>query len=84
MFNEHKIQTFEVVVVGILLLLLFNVVVPISAHPYYFWTSGLSKYTYMSIWLKQTYCELEEMSIINVGDPLTCACPLTLTSYTRT
>ena len=38
--NKHGTQTFEVVVV---MLLLFDVLVP-----YNFWTSGLSKYTYMS------------------------------------
>ena len=30
------------------LLLLFGVIVPTSAHTYYFWTNGLSKYTFVS------------------------------------
>ena len=48
MVGTHGIQTFElVVVVLLLLLLLFVVLVSTSAHPYYFGTSGLSKYTSM-------------------------------------
>ena len=43
---KHEIQTFKVVVVVLLFLLLsFDVFVPTSARPYYFWTSGLPKYT---------------------------------------
>ena len=48
--GEHGIQTFKVLVVVLLLLLLsFDVFVPTSAYPSVFWTSGLSKYTQMSV-----------------------------------
>ena len=44
--GEHVIQTIEVVVVGLLILLLsFDVFSPQVNIPYCFWTSGLSKYT---------------------------------------
>ena len=33
---------------AVALLLLFGVIVPTSAHTYYFWTNGLSKYTFVS------------------------------------
>jgi hypothetical protein len=48
--GEHEIQTFKVVTsVLLLLLLLLNTFVPNNAHPLFFWTSGLSKCTYISI-----------------------------------
>ena len=49
--GEHGIQTFEVVVVALLLLRVsFDVFLSPQVHiPYYVWTSGLSKYTKMSI-----------------------------------
>jgi hypothetical protein len=48
--GEHEIQTFKVVTsVLLLLLLLFDTFVPNNAHPLFFWTSGLSKCTYISI-----------------------------------
>ena len=44
--GKHGIQTFGVVLVVLLiLLLLVDVFVPISAQPYLFWTIGWSKYT---------------------------------------
>ena len=50
MVGEYRIQTFKIVVVVLLLLLLsFDVFVPTSAHPYYFWTSSLSKYIEVSV-----------------------------------
>ena len=46
--SKHGIQTFEVVVVVLLLLFLYVMFLPPIVHnPYYFWTSGLSKYTQM-------------------------------------
>ena len=46
MVGEHGLQTFEVVVVDLFLLLLaFDVLSPQVHIPDYFWTSGLSKYT---------------------------------------
>ena len=50
--NKHEIQTFEVAIVMLLLLLLsFDVFVPTNTHflIFFIWTSGLSKYTSMSI-----------------------------------
>ena len=48
--GKHGTQTFEVLLVALLLLLLlFDVSVPQVHNPYYFWTSGLSKYTYMLV-----------------------------------
>ena len=49
--GEHGIQTFKVVIVVLLiLLLLFDVFPPPQVHIlYYFWTSDLSKYTYLDV-----------------------------------
>ena len=45
---EHEIQTFEIMVVVLLfLLLLFDIFVPHMHIPYHFWRSGSSKYTQM-------------------------------------
>ena len=52
--GKHKIQIFEVVIVVLLFLLLsFDIFVLTSAHPIifnFFWTSGLSKYTWMLVY----------------------------------
>ena len=49
--EEHGIQTFKVVFVTLLLLLLlFDVLAPTSAHPLFSWMSDLSKYTQVSIY----------------------------------
>ena len=44
MVGKHGIQTFEVVVVVLSMLMLsFDVFVLTSAHPYYFWIGSKSK-----------------------------------------
>ena len=46
MADEHGIQTFEIVVVVLLLLFIsFDVSVPTTAHPLLFWKSALSVHT---------------------------------------